>query len=60
MTYAVYNKETKKFFAGFTSGGKVKWASKSGAKKMTHLAAKGQAALLICHDYPVQRKPVAC
>ena len=59
MTHLVLNKETKKFFAGFTVSGAVKWSAKSNASKMTMQEAKVQAALLICNDIPAQRKPVA-
>ena len=59
MTHTVLNKETKKFFAGFTASGIVKWTDKTSAIKMTMQAAKAQAALLICNGHPAQRKPVA-
>ena len=58
MAYAVYNKETKAYFAGFDGVNPIWVSEKAQARHMDMQSAKTQAALFICHNMPVQRKPV--
>ena len=57
-TYGVINKKTGLYFCGFDKGNVV-WGPKESAYAMSHLEAKGQAALFACHGDDVQRKPAS-
>ena len=57
--YAIKNRETGDFFAGFC-GGVIRWTGlATEAWSTTHAAARAQASLLICNAIPAQRKVVA-
>lgn len=57
--YAVLNKQTKTYFAGFNPDHSVAWVDDiQNAKGMEKFSARNQASLLICNDHPVQNKPV--
>lgn len=59
MTYAILNKDTGSYFAGFDSDGAVLWGPASDAWQNRRDVAEGQARLLICCGANVQKKPVS-
>ena len=59
MAYTIQHKETGDFFGGFVDGA-ARWVHyASDAWQSDRLMANAQAALLICHGIPAQRKVIA-
>jgi hypothetical protein len=59
MNFAIKHKVTGLYFAGFGSSNEVLWDVADRASLKTEQAARAQAALFVCNDSRVQRKPVA-
>jgi hypothetical protein len=55
--YGVVRKDNGQWFGGFNADMSVRWVDERAARHLTKLEASAQAALLIRHSIPVQRKP---
>lgn len=59
MTYAIWHKSNKEYFAGFDMHGEAKWGKESEAQVWgNRLHAEIQALLLVQDDTDVQRKAI--
>lgn len=56
--FGVIRKDNGLWFGGFNADMSVRWVDERAARQLTKLEASAQAALLIRHSFPVQRKPV--
>lgn len=59
MTYAILNKDTGSYFAGFNSEGAALWGAATDAWQNRRSVAEAQASLLRCCGVNAQNKPVS-